>query len=115
MRRLISTMFIAVLLLSTPSCWDLLELNQISVVGIIGIDYDAQGDGFEDTVHVHHPKPSGGQEQGGGQATGMMVVTTRGQTIMDALRNLRSSAGYRLTFHHARLIIIGEDLARKGV
>lgn len=45
----------------------------------------------------------------------MMVVTTRGQTIMDALRNLRSIAGYRLTFHHARLIIIGEDLARKGV
>jgi spore germination protein KC len=117
MKRLISALLIALLLLSSPGCWDLVELKRIGLVTIVGIDYDTQGDGFEVTVHIFQPLAGNGQSQGGGDGSSkaILVETIRGQTIMDALRNLRGIAGYHLTFHHARLLVIGEDLARKGV
>ena len=32
----------ALLLLSSPGCWDLVELKRIGLVTIVGIDYDTQ-------------------------------------------------------------------------
>lgn len=117
MKRFLSILLIITVLTSGSGCWDMTELSEIGLVLLIGIDSDSQGDGFEITVHVHTPTSSGDQEQsgGGGASQNVWVASTRGQTIMDAFRNLRSQAGVQLSFHHARLILIGEDLARKGI
>lgn len=118
MKKIYGLILISCILICLPGCWDMLELNEIGLVMLIGIDHDPKGDGFEVTVHVQAPLPGGSEGNGsGGNGSGQntWVTSARGQTVLDAFRNLRSRAAFQLTFHHARLIIIGEDLARKGI
>lgn len=118
MKKLCALILISAILVCLPGCWDILELNEIGLVLLIGIDHDPKGDGFEVTVHVQAPLPGGGQDNGSsgnGSGQNTWITSARGQTILDAFRNLRSRAAFQLSFHHARLIIIGEDLARKGI
>ncbi|MTI94046.1 MAG: Ger(x)C family spore germination protein [Firmicutes bacterium] len=117
MTRAIATLLILLLLIATSGCWDMRELNDIGLVLMLGIDTDPKGDGFEVTVHVHTPLADPGGEGSTGEAgiENITVLSARGQTIMDCFRNLRGRVAFRLSFHHVRLLVIGEDLARKGI
>lgn len=105
--------------LNLSGCWDQIELDQIALVMLMGIDTNPIGDGFEVTVHVLNTAGDGkkAQEGSSGSSGGSQTLTMscRGQTVMDATRNLRGRIGGQFSFHHVRVILIGEDLARKGI
>jgi len=117
MKYILSAYMVLLLLLTIPGCWDLRELDETGLVLLMGIDYPQQGDGFEVTVHIHTPLQSSsqGQEDASPSGQAVRVITSRGQTVMDAFRNMRSQTSFQLSFQHARLIVVGEDLARKGL
>ena len=117
MKKLIILLLVLSLTLTASGCWDLIELDQIGLVLLVGIDTDEKGDGFEVTIHVEKPVPTnGGNGDGGGGGTdSIWVASARGQTILDAFRNFRGRAAFTLSFNHTNLFVVGEDLARKGI
>lgn len=114
--RFIAFFLIPLLLLPLSGCWDQLELEEVGLVVLMGIDTDPLGDGFEVTIHLfRHGSGEEGATGGGGTNATTVVVSGRGGTILDATRNLRGRVPAIMSFHHVRMIVVGEDLARKGV
>ncbi|MDD4658605.1 MAG: Ger(x)C family spore germination protein [Eubacteriales bacterium] len=123
--KTLAVLLLVVMLLPMAGCWDRVELDKLAIVLLLGIDTDPLGDGFEVTVHVLNVAAGpGGQAgssgDGGGGSSGKsisqtLILSARGQTISDATRNLRGRVQGRFSFHHVRIVLIGEDLARKGI
>lgn len=118
--RSLAILLVFALTLSLSGCWDYAELDDLALILLIGFDLDPAGDGFEVTVHILNiaageGNGASGMEQGSGNPSQTVTFTATGQTISDATRNLRGRVPGELSFHHVRLILIGEELARKGV
>ncbi|MDD3074550.1 MAG: Ger(x)C family spore germination protein, partial [Eubacteriales bacterium] len=114
--KTVAVLLLIIMLLPLSGCWDSVELDQLALVLLIGIDTDPMGDGFEVTVHVLNVA-AGGTGGGGGSKniSQTLTLSARGQTLSDATRNLRGRVQGRFSFHHVRVVLIGEDLARKGI
>jgi spore germination protein KC len=121
--KTVAVLLLIIMLLPLSGCWDSVELDQLAMVLLIGVDTDPMGDGFEVTVHVLNVAAgtasgtAGGTGGGGGSKniSQTLTLSARGQTISDATRNLRGRVQGRFSFHHVRVVLIGEDLARKGL
>jgi spore germination protein KC len=98
-------------------CWDRVELNDLEVIS--GAAFDAApGGGMQVTVSLILPQnlPSGG----GGEAAGTgaptaAVLSAAGPTIGDAVTRLAEMVSGRLFWGQTRVVLIGQDLARRGV
>lgn len=122
--KTLAVILLIVMLLPLAGCWDRVELDKLAIVLLLGIDTDPLGDGFEVTVHVLNVAAGPGGQAGGASGDGggagksisqTLTLSARGQTISDATRNLRGRVQGRFSFHHVRIVLIGEDLARKGI
>lgn len=120
MSRLISTSFIILLLLTTPffisGCTGRTEIEDIGLVRITGIDWNNSTNRFEATILALKSAKTTTQ-MGKGQQKGSQVpwvATADGETVADAIKNLRGRAASKLKWTHSTDIIVGEELARKG-
>ncbi|MEF3303280.1 Ger(x)C family spore germination protein [Paenibacillus sp. GYB003] len=122
-------------------CWDRLEIEERAVV--LGISIDVADEGaVKEEDEVSHLKgkfpapekdlirvaaqialpgqiPLGPGEAGGGggKSAGqtVWVIDVVGHTIDDAIMNLQQQISGRLFFGHLRVIVVSEDVARKGL
>lgn len=106
-------LFIFALLLS--GCWDRREINDMAFVLTTAMDL-----GPDDTVRVSMQIPLAGQlggPKGGGGGSGgdktYYVDSDTGQTVREAFAKVQARSSRRLYSAHRRVIIIGEDFARK--
>ncbi|WP_238403073.1 Ger(x)C family spore germination protein [Paenibacillus mesophilus] len=121
-------------------CWDRLEIEERAVVLGISID-TASPEAEKEEEEVSHlegkfpaPKkemirvavqialpgkiPLGPGESGGGKGGAeqtVWVIEVVGHTIDDALMNLQQQVSGRLFFGHLRVIVVSEDVAKKGM
>jgi spore germination protein KC len=132
-----------VLLLTFPflsGCWDRLEIEERSFV--LGFAIDQASPEKKEEKKVTHskenfPKPTTGkirltaqvaiqgriplgpaQGDGGGGSGGqkpVWVLSVTGDTVDDAIMNLQQQMAYRLFFGHLRVIVISEEIAKKGI
>jgi spore germination protein KC len=97
-------------------CWDIKYLDDLSIVAAMGIDI-SEGKEIELTVQVVNTSEiTTGSAKGGG--SGRTTVTTyseKGQTVFEAIRKITNKTSRKLYFSHNRVLVIGEDMARKGV
>jgi spore germination protein KC len=97
-------------------CWDIKYLDKLSIVTAIGLDISEDKD-IELTVQVVNTSEiTAGAAKGGG--SGRSTVTTfseTGQTVSEAIRKLTNKNSRRVYFAHNQVLVIGEDMARKGV
>lgn len=134
-------MAIAVALPFLAGCWDRLEIEERAVV--LGISVDVAEKGAEkkerEVSHLRgkYPVPnkemirvaaqiglpgriplgpgeSGGETDGGGQST-VWVIEVVGHSLDDALMNLQQQISGRLFFGHLRVIIVSEEMAKRGL
>jgi spore germination protein KC len=121
-------------------CWDRLEIEERAVVLGISVDVASpSADKEEDeisylagsysaphnemirvAVQIALPGkiPLGPGESGGGKGGArqtVWVIDVVGYTIDDALMNLQQQISGRLFFGHLRVIVVSEELARKGL
>ncbi|EHB62499.1 Ger(x)C family spore germination protein [Paenibacillus lactis] len=137
--RIIMTLLLLASLLT--GCWDRMELEERAVV--LGISIDTAGpDAAKKEDEVSHlmgkypapkqsmiqlsvqialpgriplgPGESGGSSDGGGKQT-VWVLSVVGHTIDDAMMNLQQQISGKLFFGHLRVIVISEEIARKGI
>ncbi|MBP1965418.1 Ger(x)C family spore germination protein [Paenibacillus aceris] len=107
--RLTACLLSIVLLLS--GCWSRRELNDIAIAEGVGIDMsDGQ---FELTVQIVNPgsvtKAKGDHE------IPVIVYSSKGVTLNEAVRRLTSSISRNIYFAHIRILVLSEDLATKGI
>lgn len=107
-------LIVAAIVLS--GCWDRIEVNDLAVVSLVGIDQAEQG--IRVTVNIVAPKQAGTGGGGGGapgQATGFVVYSSEGSTTLEALRRMQLSLPRRLFFGHARALVLGREFAQAGI
>jgi spore germination protein KC len=95
-------------------CWNRVEINDIAIVTAIGLDL-VKGDKLRLTLQVAIPSKlvTGGTGGSGGKST--IVISETGATVSEAYRNIQGKLPRRIFFSQSRILLIGEDLAKKGV
>lgn len=97
-------------------CWSRIEINDRAFVTAMFIDYPEEGV-YE--VSLGFPLPnrmatglvSGGSNNGNPYA----IVTKRAESVPVAIRKIRSDLSRELSWGHCRVIVIGRDMAERGI
>lgn len=115
-KNLISLLLLLILLSFLSSgCWGKRELEETGFVLAMGLD-SAPDDRTVVTLQIAIPAnlaPAGGG--GGGQGPPVLVQTLEGKILDQSLRLAQISADRRLDYSHNKVLIIGEELAKKGI
>jgi spore germination protein KC len=120
MTKTLLTLFLCTAVLPIAGCWDRKEINDELLVSAIGID--KRKDKMELSIQMVIPKAtSGGQQTMGGSGAGggginpTLVNSATGITIADAMANLQEQIPRRIFWGQAKVLVIGEELAREGI
>lgn len=89
-------------------CWDYLEIERLTFV--LGIGVEQIEPDFDMTIEAIK---AGGGAQGSNLQS--VVLTNKGQTFFSTGRLLTNLAGKRLFWAHAKVFIVSEDVARRGM
>jgi spore germination protein KC len=117
MRKKSITMIVILLLsLSLEGCWDMKYLDELSIVFAIGIDITKDQE-IQVTVQVVNPTEvsTGAVKGGGGGGATITAYSETGKTFFEAVRKMAAKTSRQLYFSHNQVLVIGEELARKGV
>lgn len=109
MLRLTACVLVIVLLLS--GCWSRRELNDIAIAEGVGIDI--ADDQFELTVQVVNPGSVTKAKME--HEIPVIVYSSKGVTLNEAVKRLTSSISRNIYFAHIRILVISEELAKKGI
>ena len=97
-------------------CWNYRELEDLLIVSALGID--SNEDGFDISVEVINDKMVSGGEQSGGSSseeTQIVVYSSKAKTIREAIDKIILESPKRLYLGHMNLLVISEDIAKKGI
>ncbi|REE91575.1 spore germination protein KC [Paenibacillus taihuensis] len=111
MRTALSCMILTVLFALT-GCSNYKELNELSIVLGLGIDYLPNKDMYEVTYQVVNPSENAAKSTGSG-TTPVIDFKTTGKTLSEAAMNHANVFSRRNIHSHIQLVVIGEKLARK--
>lgn len=113
-RATILMILLILLVVPLSGCWDQNEVSHVGFIISAGID-SVQNDKVDLTVQVFIPNPtSGGTSEGGGEGR-VFTYTKRGDSMPEALSALQKRLPRTLSWDHTKLIIIGENLANRGM
>lgn len=112
----ILSVLVMTLMVLMPGCWGKLELEDRSLVTLIGIDSGEKNEILLTTVIAIPRTAAAGILGGRGGAEGSAVIlSAEGRNLFDALDNIEAMSSRRVTPIHAAVVIIGDDLAKKDV
>jgi len=116
MKKTIFTLSCIILLILLPGCWNSRELNTLAIVQAVGIDRTEDG---QISVSLQILKPSAiKSSSSSGNTNGsksVWVVTSRGETVFDAIRNASMQTDRKAYFSHNMVYVLSEEIARKGI
>jgi len=117
MRKSILLLF--VLLLSMPSfltgCWSRIELNDVAIITATAIDH-VKDNKLQLTLQILKVKTTkGGSDKGGSGEGSTLIVSEKGESVMDAFSIIQKKLSRKLVFSHNRVVIVSEKLARSGL
>ncbi len=108
---------LAVVLAATllAGCWDRREIERLAIVAGIGLDLQPDGSLLL-VAQVVKPALVRTQGQAGmGSPRAVSLASSTGPTVAAATRALCQVAGRRPFWGHARILVVGEELARAGL
>ena len=120
MRQRVAALLLVPVLISAlvvTGCWDRVEVNDIAIVTTTAFDLEEDGR-FRVSVQVPLPGQMGGSSGGGGGTSGtkpFYVDSEVGDSIREAVQSLQMRMSRRLFFSHRRVMVIGEELAKRGI
>ncbi|EDO61595.1 germination protein, Ger(x)C family [[Clostridium] leptum DSM 753] len=98
------------LLLFTPGCSQVNQLNERLIVNGIGVDIE---DGaYVVTMHVFDAQRA---SAGGEESQDIVVVTGRGRSVIDAFNAITLQSGKEPLLSQNLVLIVGEDTAKSGM
>ncbi|MCL5290162.1 MAG: Ger(x)C family spore germination protein [Bacillota bacterium] len=116
MKRKIALAALVLLLLFAAGCWNRVELEQRAIVAGFGADQSGEEGKIEITVQVIKPgEIRAGPAARGGSPKAVVVYNSTGYTFFDTLRNLTMLLGKKLFVSEAKIMVVGEELAREDI
>ncbi|QCJ41324.1 Ger(x)C family spore germination protein [Bacillus sp. S3] len=110
-RKKLLIIFFSSLILLT-GCWNRRELNELSIV--VGLGIDQENGQYLITAQVVNPSEIASKKGGSGK-TPVVVYQSKGETLFEAVRKITTVAPRKLYFAHLRILIFGEEVAKKGI
>ncbi|MFA5410063.1 MAG: Ger(x)C family spore germination protein, partial [Bacilli bacterium] len=107
--------FLIVTVFILTGCWNYRELEDLAIVGAIGVD---KGDnGYAISVEVLNAKKvaSSTTSSSGSDETPSVVYEAEGKTIREALNRIILEAPKKLYIGHMNLLVISEAIAKDGL
>ncbi|WP_077620829.1 Ger(x)C family spore germination protein [Bacillus sinesaloumensis] len=117
MKKLRLLLILVVTMNVLTGCWDRLEVNDIAVVTAIGLDL-IKDDKIRLSLQVAIPSalgPTGASGTGSSDGKSTYIISETGETLSEAYRNLQLKISRRIFFSQSRVLLIGEEMAKKGV
>lgn len=110
------TFLLLLLTIVLAGCWNWRELNTLGIVMASGFDRAPDGK-VSVTVQIAKPGEIGSsrEEKGGSTGKPVLVLTSDGDTVFDAVRNATMQVDRKLFWPHDKVFVIGEELAREGI
>ena len=106
-------LFIMVLLLTCiTGCTNKRELNELGIA--MGMGIDKVGKKYKVTVQLVNPGEISAKTGEGGRSP-VNTFEATGTTMFEAIRRLTTESPRKIYFAHLRMVVIGEDLATKGI
>lgn len=115
MNKTFSIISCIILLLMLPGCWNWRELNTLAIVQAVGIDRTDDG---QISVSLQILKPSAIKSSTAEKASGsksVWVVTSKGETVFDAIRNASLQTDRKAYFSHNTVYVLSEGIAKEGI
>ncbi|MCT4605162.1 MAG: Ger(x)C family spore germination protein [Marinisporobacter sp.] len=88
-------------------CWNYSEINDFSIAVGTGVDYDKKRDKLLLTTEVVYPMVTNGETKLEAQ-----IIKSEGQNFFDAIRNIIQITGKKVFWAHAKVFVIGEEVAK---
>lgn len=107
----------ALILVLSTGCYDIRELDKISIVTGVAIDKSDKPGSVELTVQVTKADAVAGGKEGGSsnQESPVMQLEATDTNVFGALNRLKSDNSRVLFLHHNQVLILGEPLAQAGI
>ncbi|NLF43006.1 MAG: Ger(x)C family spore germination protein [Bacteroidales bacterium] len=104
------------MLFTLSGCFGGREINDLEIVVGIGVDKDENTGNILLTAQIVREEENGNTEKnGGGENGAFWNVTSTGNSIFDAVRQITHKTGNRLFISHNQAVIYGEDIASEGL
>jgi spore germination protein KC len=116
--RMVVCITLLLLSLTLVGCWDRKELDTLGFVIAVGIDKsEKKEESFRLTSQVVNPGEvaKGGGSGGGAGKTPVTTFSETGATVFEAIRKSTKTAPRKLYWGHNQVLVIGEDMARRGI
>ncbi len=101
------------MLLLVTGCWDKDELNELGIALALGIDM--QGDLYKVSAQVVLPTEIASKSRSGGNGNAVTVYDATAPTLYEAIRKLIETSPRVLYIPQLRVVVLGEDYARRGI
>lgn len=100
-----------------PGCWNAREVRDLAIVMAMGVDQSPDGREYRVSYQIVNPTSIATGLVGGGatNVSPVHVITETGPSLFEASRKAAVKVPRRLFFSHLRIIVIGEEAARKGL
>ncbi len=92
----------------TTACYDYQELNDMNIVNGIGVD-------FKDNEYIVNLAMVKSEKSDQSNSTTTNVITASDPVFANAMNKAINNSGKKAYFKHVDLVIIGEELAQKGI
>lgn len=111
--KIVLIIYILISLLTLSSCTVSREIRDLAIVSTIGID--KEGDEVVLTCEISNPLYSPETDGASSASYSVVFVQGKGKTLFDAVRDTYLHFDRALFFSHAKVLIIGEELAKGGI
>ncbi|WP_223701609.1 Ger(x)C family spore germination protein [Sutcliffiella deserti] len=110
--KTIKILHIFILLAFLTACWDLHEVNEVSIISGLAIDKGKDAK-FRLTVELLNASEMGTDKASGNTAS--IVLGVEGQSIGELTHKINQAISRKPIYSHMKTVIISEELAREGV
>ena len=116
-KRMLSWLFLASIVLLTPGCKDLTEVDELNIVMALGID-ETPDHQVQVTAEIVDPMGArSGPTSGGGGERSQAVFTREetGKTVEEAVDKFDENVARRLFLPHNTIVVFGRTYAEHGI
>ena len=113
-KKPIFIIYLVIITMIALGCWDNKDVNDKSFVSAIGID-KGEEEPIEISLQILRPNFIKAYQMGATDECPFIISSTTGDTIFEAVREQLKTINRKPFYAHLKLIIIGEEMAKRGI